>query len=349
MRHTKSYLWAVVALAAAATGCRQEQIKVYEVAKPRPAVQASTDGHKLALPEGWEEGPPGEMRVGSFTIKGTNGAKAELSIIPLPNQGGGELDNVNRWRSSVGQRALTQDELSKSTELVTVGRMEGRLYEITGASTETDDPTRILGVIVHRQGTGWYFKMMGDDKLVAAQKPTMLAFLSSFDFDHGHAHAHAHDHSAGDPHAGMDPHAGLNMAPAAPTPETNPPRESWPAPASWQQQTPGMMQDAKFSAGGGKAVITVSRAGGGMAANIQRWRGQIGLEGGSAEEAAKQAQPLDLGGTEAKIVDLASSDQRMVVIIVPQGQTSVFYKLMGEPAAVAAEKNALIEFAKKVK
>jgi hypothetical protein len=39
----------------------------------------------------------------------------------------------------------------------------------------------------------------------------------------------------------------------------------------------------------------------------------------------------------------------MIVIIVPKGDMSVFYKLMGESAAVAAEKDALIEFARKVK
>ena len=56
-----------------------------------------------------------------------------------------------------------------------------------------------------------------------------------------------------------------------------------------------------------------------------------------------------MNGAQARIIDLPGEKDSMVVIIVPKGQTSVFYKLMGEPAAVAAEKDALIEFAKKVK
>ncbi|HMJ91610.1 MAG TPA: hypothetical protein VK530_17440, partial [Candidatus Acidoferrum sp.] len=122
-----------------------------------------------------------------------------------------------------------------------------------------------------------------------------------------------------------------------------------PAPPSWQQQTPGMMQDAKFAVGGGKAVVTVSEAGGAMVPNIQRWRGQLQMAQASDAEVEKAATPLDLKGVKATLVDLAGPTQRMIVIIVPKGDLSVFYKLMGESAAVAAEKDALIEFARKVK
>jgi hypothetical protein len=165
--------------------------------------------------------------------------------------------------------------------------------------------------------------------------------------------------TAGDPHAGLglepgapgaNPHAGLGITAAPPTPEAGPPPRSWPSPPTWQQLRPGMMLRAKFSIGGGKAMVTVSEAGGELAANIRRWRTQqLGLDPIGDAEAEKLATSIDLGGTPARLVELTGHGTNMVVVIVPNGQSSVFYKLMGDPAAVAAEKQALIEFAKKVK
>lgn len=318
-------------------GCRQDGIHVYEVPKEQPTSATAT-----YIPKGWDEAPRGEMRVNSFVIRNGTNAQAEISVIPLPNMGGKLIDNVNRWRSSVGLKALTEEELAKEGRPVKVGAESGTLYEMNGDSTEKDEPTRILGAIVNLDGTGWYFKMMGADKVVAGQKPEFLKFLAGYKFP-----PHDHGNHAGHNHA-EDPHAGL-AAQSAPGGEESASKQSWPVPASWQQQAPGMMQDAKFAAAGGKAIITVSQAGGAMIPNIQRWRGQLQMPAVSDAEAEKSSSPLDLGHAKATLVDLTGPSQRMIVVVVPKGQMSVFYKLMGEPSAVAAEKDALIEFAKKVK
>ncbi len=342
MKQIQIFAAALAALLVA--GCRQESIRVYDVPKDSPVAAAHV--HKPA-PEGWTAAPRGEFRVESYLIKGTNNAKAEVSVIPLPNMGGKLLDNINRWRSAVGQKPLTEQELSSAGTPVKVGGEGGTFYEIAGNSIEKDEPSRILGAVVNRDGTGWYFKMTGDDKLVAAQKSGFLKYVEGYDFAHA---GHNQGEAAAEPSAtGGDPHAGLNIASAPAATEAAAPAKAWPAPAAWQQQAPGMMQDAKFSVGGGKATVTVSHAGGGLAPNILRWRGQLQMAAVSEAEAEKSASTLDLGGTQAKLVDLAGSSQRMIVVIVPQGETSAFYKLMGDSAAVAAEKDALIEFAKKVK
>ncbi len=44
------------------------------------------------------------------------------------------------------------------------------------------DAERILGVILHRDDTAWFFKMTGDADLVEKQKPAFIAFLKSVEF-----------------------------------------------------------------------------------------------------------------------------------------------------------------------
>src|SRR5512138_1304617 len=106
-------------------GCGRNEIQVYRVAK-EPAAQAQTDtgmppGHpetsrgsmgspastglpKLTYkaPPGFEEVTPGEMRIASFRVKGADNKQADVGVFPLPGMAGGDLNNVNRWRSQVG-------------------------------------------------------------------------------------------------------------------------------------------------------------------------------------------------------------------------------------------------------
>jgi len=332
---------AVLAAAGLMVGCHRDEIRVYEVPKDGAAPAVATAA--APLPEGWQPKPPTDMRLASYAVRGANGVEADVGIIRLPGTGGKEIDTVNRWRSAVGQKGLADEDLAKQVQPVTIGGVSGKLYEAAGASPENDEPTRILGAMVERDGIGWFFKMIGNDKLVASQKQAFLAFLKAYNFE---APRGGHEVTS----AATDPHAGLNIAAggAAEEPPTAQPT-SWPVPPSWKQQPPKQFQTARFSVAGGSAEVTLSQAGGSLAMNVNRWRGQVGLPEVSASEAEKLATPLDLGGAQARLVDLPGDTKRMVVIIVPNGQGSTFYKLMGDPSAVKAERDALIEFAKKTK
>ncbi|HMJ92053.1 MAG TPA: hypothetical protein VK530_19685, partial [Candidatus Acidoferrum sp.] len=224
---------AVALVAAFVAGCRQDKITFTDVPKER--AERSAEPIAVQVPTGWEQAPRGEFRVHSFIVRGASNAQAEISVIPLPNLGGRLLDNINRWRSSVGLQALSEEEIAKEAKPVKVSHETGSFFEMAGDSTEKDEPTRILGAIVNIEGNGWYFKMMGDDKLVSAQKPEFMKFLAAYQFPpHSHDDHAGHNH-AEDPHAGVaaeDPHAGLNIAAAPPTPESGPPQKAWPAPPS---------------------------------------------------------------------------------------------------------------------
>jgi hypothetical protein len=196
-------LLASVLLAALLAGCGSREIRVYRVAKqneqPKLSAQPQNLPHSAAhahpspihwqLPKGWEQLPPGEMRLGDFRVHGSDGARAEVTIIPLAGRAGTDAANVNRWRGQVGLSPIAEDQLAANSESVQVGRETARLYEMAGVAGD-DEKTRILAVIFRRGETSWFFKMIGNDALVETEKSTFKEFLKRILFD-AVASAHA--------------------------------------------------------------------------------------------------------------------------------------------------------------
>src|SRR5262245_15385387 len=94
----------MLAAAMLAGGCGNDKIRVYRTPKER---SASEEG----LPEGWRQIPASGMRALSFLITGKDGKQAGMSVIP--GIGGSDLDNVNLWRSQVGQPPVSEEEIKQ--------------------------------------------------------------------------------------------------------------------------------------------------------------------------------------------------------------------------------------------
>lgn len=330
-------------------GCGKEEIRTYTVPKESAATAPAPHPH-WTLPSGWTEQPASGMRVGSFTVTGKDGQQADVSIIPLSGQAGSDLDNVNRWRAQVGLQPVAAGELATLTEKVSIGESEGALFQMSGTSPETSKPTRLLGAILAQGGTTWFFKMLGSDTLVAEQKPAFQQFLKSISF-----------HAAGE-------HAQTAATPAPPasivpqSPATSSKLPAWEVPGSWQEQPPSSMLLARFAVkdqSSGKAEVTVSAFPGdvgGLLPNVNRWRNQIGLAPIDTPELAKAVSPLELDGIKATLVEMANpkpsaagSPQRIIVALVPHGGQTWFFKLLGDDAAVAKEKAALLKFVQSIR
>ena len=104
----------------------------------------------------------------------------------------------------------------------------------------------------------------------------------------------------------------------------------------------------KVSAGGGVAELAVTAFPGdvgGRMANINRWRGQLGLEPANAEmyDAISLAK---VGDTQGEVIDLRSKDgaRGTIAVIARKGDTSWFLKLTGDAAAVAAARGDFLRF-----
>jgi hypothetical protein len=123
------------------------------------------------------------------------------------------------------------------------------------------------------------------------------------------------------------------------------------APAGWTAKDPGAMRKGSWtvSGPGGDADLAVTVFPGdvgGRVANINRWRGQLGLPPGDAErfDAIALAQ---VGATQGEVVDLRSADgaQATVAILARKGDESWFLKLTGPAATVDAARSAFLAFA----
>ncbi len=126
-------------------------------------------------PAHWTAKAASAMRKGSFSVKGDNGAVADLSITAFPGSTGGLLANLNRWRGQLALSALAENELAASLEHLDAGDLHFDVVDYSG--TANGAPTRILGALVPHGSNTWFFKLMGPDALVAREKPAFLEFL----------------------------------------------------------------------------------------------------------------------------------------------------------------------------
>ena len=128
--------------------------------------------------------------------------------------------------------------------------------------------------------------------------------------------------------------------PPPPTPNTP---LKWTLPKGWTSAAGGGMRFATLTPGGpGKAevsVVVLPGAAGGESANVNRWRGQIGLPplDDAALAAARQTVKCKAGAVA--VFDFTSQGQaqsRMVCgTLVTQDGNTWFLKLMGDAPAVA--------------
>jgi hypothetical protein len=327
--------------------CGREDTKAYRVPKEQPSPPDVPAGHpdisssapqlNWKLPDGWQEVPAGDFRVASFKITGKDGAKADVSVIPLPGDAGGDFSNVNRWRGQVGLEPVSPEDFARLTETIEVAGQTAHLYDQAG------DSSHILAAIQQREDTTWFFKMTGDNQLVAQQKPVLVEFLKSLQFASGQSMAGS---PAGHPDISTAP------APAPAVAVSSQGRPTWNTPTGWQEVPGGQFLVAKFAiagGGGGQAAVNVSTSpgnGGGLAANVNRWRKQLGLGELGGDELAKSVTTVS---DQIAVVEMSGERASLVGAIVSLPGQTWFYKLMGDQSVVAEQKEGFTKFVQEVK
>ncbi len=351
---TRNWLLSVTliatALAAVLTGCDQDQIQSYRAPKdPPPAARAGTRQPAAAVgqrrrmdwtvPQGWrtsnKESP---MRVATFEA-GDGPQQIEIAVSMFPGETGGLLANVNRWRGQLGLDPIEEDQLIEHLTPFANTGVRGVTLDMTGPGGEptADQPAQrmIAAIIYDEQGFMWFVKTMADPGVLSQYKDQVVAFAGSF-----------HLHSDDEP-----PHA----QPPTPAPDSASQEIAWQTPPDWQQDpSPASFLIAAFDVNtpSGTARVTVSSLpgdGGGALANINRWRGQVGL-GAIASLDEQKIDRLYVSGHPAALIDLApdqdNGDQarRMLVSMVTRPDAVWFFKLTGPAAAVADQQDAFKQF-----
>ena len=163
------------------------------------------------------------------------------------------------------------------------------------------------------------------------------------------------------PMAAAAPSAPATSAPgmaATPVSTADGPGLTWTAPGHWQNKPGSAMRKGSYTVpgeGGAAADLSITAFPGdvgGEAANVNRWRGQLSLPPFSAGELATGVTRVAQNNLAFAVVDFAgpgANAQRLLGAIVPVGDATWFFKLMGPDALVAKEKPAFLEFLKTVK
>lgn len=327
-------------------GCGREQVRVYNAPKDTPArehagrSQGAQPHAHYRVPEGWNELQPGAMRAARFSVPNNSGHDIDVSVIALPGVAAGKLDIVNLWREQVRLPTVSEADLAAMTETVQVGDKQGDLFDMVSAEQLIDEkhPARILVAMVKDNNTSWFMKMTGEDVSVREQKPKFIEFLKSLTFDYG-------SHEGDEQITSQPPQQTTNSGG----------KPAWQVPANWKEVPPTEMLLAKFvvpGKGEDKAEITVSVFPGdvgGVHANINRWRRQIGLAEVDEQTTKQLAQPLAGVSRDAVIVDMSGATARLIGAIVPDGSRTWFYKMTGAPSVAAAEKDSLVKFVQSAK
>jgi len=134
-------------------------------------------GPTWTVPTGWKEIDGGQFLFTKFVIAGNAGAQATVNVSMSAGDGGGLLPNVNRWRGQLGQGGWSEAELKKNAQEIEVAGGKATYLELAGTDSSTEKPAATLGAQVVRDGRTWYYKLMGEPALVAAQKENFVSFV----------------------------------------------------------------------------------------------------------------------------------------------------------------------------
>jgi hypothetical protein len=122
-------------------------------------------------PAEWKAVAPGAMQVAKFSVPEASGAKADVTISVFPSSTGGTLANVNRWRRQIGLPPVDESGLAPLVKPLDEKTPDALIAELS------NEGRRLVGAIVPAGGQWYFYKLMGDDAVVAQQKAAFTQFV----------------------------------------------------------------------------------------------------------------------------------------------------------------------------
>ncbi|MCU0776592.1 MAG: hypothetical protein MUF86_02880 [Akkermansiaceae bacterium] len=366
--------------------CKQDnEIKVYRVAKEAPAAAADphagmpgmmpggvipgaadgADPHAglsaeqlaaagAAMPQSqqftdkppahWKKLSPSAMLLGKYLIEGPDGATVDVTFSTLRSAPGGLLANINRWRDQLGQGPLDEASLKQNTRTVPSGFGEAVFVEIEGLVDKADAKKdgRLIGAIAESGASAWFFKLRGNEALAAAERENFINWIGSV----------KPAESSKVPMHGSAPGEGITPPEEAAVVPAGDGSVTWDLPDGWIVVNGSSARYATIAitgADGSKGELAVTRFPGdvgGDLANVNRWRGQIGLKPIDGAALAANVTQVTAGPKSIKLIDATGPQNRCAAGWVAHGGETWFFKFTGPDALVGAEKEkftALLE------
>jgi hypothetical protein len=208
-------------------------------------------------------------------------------------------------------------------------------------------PLLLLAAGCHQEKVQVYQVAQDQDQPQAMQaSATPATNPTASDLPPGHP-----DISAGNPSA-------QSMPGGIVAPDTSAAPVTWTTPTGWTQVPPSEMRVGSFKitdAGGKRAevsIVPLPGMAGGDYANVNRWRGQVGLSAAPDDALQSSAETVQAGGQPAQLFDLAGVNvasgetNRIVAAIQHRDGTTWFFKMTGNAGLVEQQKPAFIDLLK---
>ncbi len=199
-------LMTVLVLILSCADCRQEQVTLASLPKAQgapaappavaqasvappsaapasaaaPAFATAEEGGpalKWSLPGGWVETHPGGMRYATLRPPG---GSVDVSVVVLSGPAGGELANVNRWRSQIGLSAIGEPALSAARVTLHAKAGDLAVYDFL---SDGEKQSRMVAALATNGDRTWFLKMLGDAVEVKKARPEFNHLLQSLHFD----------------------------------------------------------------------------------------------------------------------------------------------------------------------
>jgi len=310
--------------------CAADDIRTYDAPKDPVVTAAPAASHSFSepswtLPEGWEEHAGSGMRYATIHL-GPPEARLEMRVTPLGLGARDPLANVNVWRGQLGLGTIEASELDRYVRAVTVDGAERYLVDLGGPGVGGGPPERMLAAIVPAADRAWFFVLHDADSRVEPHVAEFEEFILGVRMEEGAP-------------SGPPPVASAPPAPSA--------SESmvWTLPDGWTPaaEAPGSMRVATFrSSASPRVEVTITRfpgSVGGLLANVNRWRGQLGLDP-VGDLAAQPLGSLVVAGEPARLLELegaGENPERMRVLIAERPALTWFVKMTGPDDEMASE------------
>lgn len=124
----------------------------------------------------------------------------------------------------------------------------------------------------------------------------------------------------------------------------------WTVPASWEELPPTSIRKGNFRIVEGEHTVEITVTAfpgdvGGLEANINRWRRQIGLEPLPLASLQPSIESIEVDGQPAYAIDLINAENPgglgILGAVIPHGPQTWFVKMVGSPAILANQENTM--------
>lgn len=155
-------------------------LKSIEIGSSAETTMPSID---LLTPDGWVKQDGDKLRFASYSIPATSpdGIAGDVSVIPLPGDGGTTLANVNLWRAQLRLAPLEKEDDPALGE--TTAHPAGSITIIHMTSAEplfSNDRAGAISTAILRTGkVTWFFKFAGEASMVSTHRAKFVDFVRS--------------------------------------------------------------------------------------------------------------------------------------------------------------------------